>query len=162
ARAAHRLARRMLDIHGIQVRVRGPIPSGPALLVCNHLGYLDPLVVGALLPLAAVAKSELAAWPLLGRVAAQMGAPFIPRSSPHEGAVVLRRALRRLAAGIRVLTFPEGTPTDGSGPLLPFRRGLFGIARRAGVPVVPLGLRLDPAEAAWVGGEAFLPHYWRM
>src|SRR5262249_19522022 len=57
---------------------------------------------------------------------------------------------------------PEGTTTDGSGPPLPFRRGLFGIARRAGVRVLPVALRLDPPDAAWVGGAPFLPHYWRM
>jgi len=162
ARAAHRLARRVLDIQGVQVTVRGAVPSGPLLLACNHLGYLDPIVVGALVPLVAIAKSELAGWPLLGRVADHVGTLFIRRGSAHHGAVVLRRALRRLAAGVPVLNFPEGTTTDGSGPLLPFRRGMFGIARRAGFRIVPVGLRLEPADAAWVGGAPFLPHYWRM
>ena len=35
-------------------------------------------------------------------------------------------------------------------------------ALRAGVRVVPVALRLDPPEAAWIGGTPFLPHYWRM
>jgi 1-acyl-sn-glycerol-3-phosphate acyltransferase len=162
ARAGHRLSRRVLDINGVHVTVRGSVPAGPVLLVCNHLGYLDPIVLGALLPLVAVAKSELSRWPLVGRIAAHVGTLFIRRGSAHHGAVVLRRALRRLAAGVPVLNFPEGTTTDGSGPLLPFRRGLFGIAFRSGVRVVPVGLRLDPEDAAWVGGAQFLPHYWRM
>jgi len=162
ARSAHRLARRVLEINGIQVGVRGQVPSGPVLLACNHLGYLDPIVLGALLPLTAIAKSELAGWPFLGKVAAHVGTLFIRRGSPHHGAVVLRNALRRLAAGVPVLNFPEGTTTDGSGPLLPFQRGSFGIARRAAARVVPVALRLDPPDAAWVGGARFLPHYWRM
>ncbi len=162
ARTAHRLARRLLDINGVQVSVRGQVPSGPVVLACNHLGYLDPIVIGALLPLAAIAKSELSGWPFLGRVAEHVGTLFIRRGSAHHGALVLRRALRRLAAGVPVLNFPEGTTTDGSGPLLPFRRGLFGIARRNAVQVVPVALRLDPEDAAWVGGAPFLPHYWRM
>jgi len=162
ALAAHRLARRALDINGVHVTVAGRVPSGPVVLACNHLGYLDPIVLGALLPLAAIAKAELAGWPLLGRAAARLGTLFVRRGSPHHGAVVLRHALQRLAAGIPVLNFPEGTTTDGSGPLLPFRRGLFGIARRAGVAVVPVALRLEPEDAAWVGGAPFLPHYWRM
>ena len=160
--AAHRLARRVLDINGVQVTVAGRTPSGPVVLACNHLGYLDPIVLGALLPLAAIAKAELGHWPLLGRAAARLGTLFVRRGSPQHGAVVLRQAFRRLAAGIPVLNFPEGTTTDGSGPLLPFRRGLFGIARRAGAPVVPVALRLEPEDAAWVGGAPFLPHYWRM
>ncbi|HVP59296.1 MAG TPA: lysophospholipid acyltransferase family protein [Myxococcaceae bacterium] len=162
ARASHRLARRVLDINGVHVTVRGQVPSGPVVLACNHLGYLDPIVIGALLPLSAIAKSELAAWPFLGRVAAHLGTLFIRRGSAHHGALVLRRALRRLAAGVPVLNFPEGTTTDGSGPLLPFRRGLFGIARRAAARVVPVGLRLHPEDAAWIDGAPFLPHYWRM
>ena len=162
ARSAHRLARRVLEINGVRVSVRGQVPSRPVVLACNHLGYLDPLVLGTLLPLTAIAKSELSGWPFLGRVAAHVGTLFIRRGSPHHGAVVLRRALRRLAAGVPVLNFPEGTTTDGSAPLLPFRRGTFGIARRAGVRVVPVALRLDPPDAAWVGGAPFLPHYWRM
>ena len=162
AGAAHRLSRRILEINGVHVSVRGPVPSGPVVLACNHLGYLDPIVIGALLPLVAVAKSELSGWPFLGRVASHVGTLFVRRRSAQHGAVVLRHALRRLTAGVPVLNFPEGTTTDGSGPLLPFRRGLFGIARRARVRVVPVALRLEPTDAAWVGGAAFLPHYWRM
>jgi 1-acyl-sn-glycerol-3-phosphate acyltransferase len=134
ARTGHRLALRMVEINGLQISVRGPVPSGPVVLASNHLGYLDPIVIGALLPLAAIAKSELAGWPFLGRVAAHVGTLFIRRGSAHHGALVLRRALRRLAAGVPVLNFPEGTTTDGSRPLLSFRRGLFGIARRPGGP----------------------------
>lgn len=162
AHAAHRLARRMADLLGVSIQVRGGVPTGPVVLASNHLSYFDPLVIGSLLPLAAIAKAEVSSWPFLGRIAAHLGTLFVRRESPHHGAVVLRQALRRLAAGIPVLNFPEGTTTDGSGPLLPFRRGLFGLARRAGVRVVPVGLRLDPEDAAWVGGAAFLPHYWRM
>ena len=162
ARGAHRLARRVLEINGVQVSVRGQVPSGPVVLACNHIGYLDPIVLGALLPIVAIAKSELSAWPFLGKVAAHVGTLFIRRGSPHHGAVVLRQALRRLAAGVPVLNFPEGTTTDGTGPLLPFRRGSFGIARRAGARVVPVALKLDPPDTAWVGGAPFLPHYWRM
>src|SRR5262249_32875868 len=105
ALAAHRLARRALDINGVHVTVAGRVPSGPVVLACNHLGYLDPIVLGALLPLAAIAKSELARWPLLGRAAARLGTLFVRRGSPHDGAVVLRQALRRLAAGIPLLNF---------------------------------------------------------
>src|SRR5262249_17742604 len=137
AEAAHRLARRLLEIDGIQVVVRGTVHSGPAVWVSTHLSYLDPLVFGAMRPMVAIAKAELARWPLLGRLALRTGTLFVRRGDPHHGARVLRQALRRLAAGIPVLNFPEGTTTDGSGALLPFRRGVFGLARRAGVPVVP-------------------------
>jgi len=162
AEAAHRLARRLLEIDGIRVVVRGSVHRGPAVWVSNHLSYLDPLVFGALQPMVAIAKAELAGWPIVGNLARRMGTLFIRRGDPHHGARVLRQALRRLAAGVPVLNFPEGTTTDGSGELLAFQRGVFGLARRAGIPVVPVGLALDPADACWIGGAAFLPHYLRM
>jgi 1-acyl-sn-glycerol-3-phosphate acyltransferase len=59
-----------------------------------------------------------------------------------------------------VLVFPEGTTTRGD-EVLPFKRGIFGIALRAGVPVVPVALRYDRPDVAWVGDDAFLPHYVR-
>jgi 1-acyl-sn-glycerol-3-phosphate acyltransferase len=159
--AAHRLARRLLDINGIQVTARGNVPSGPVILAANHLGYLDPVVIGALLPLQAIAKAEVASWPLMGSACTKLGTLFIRRDCAQDGARVLRAARRRLAAGVPVLNFPEGTTTDGSGTLLPFRRGLFGLARHHGARLVPVALRFRPREVAWIGGAAFLPHYVR-
>jgi 1-acyl-sn-glycerol-3-phosphate acyltransferase len=57
-----------------------------------------------------------------------------------------------------VLGFPEGTTSDGS-CLLPFRRGLFGVARLAGVPVIPIALAYDDPDAPWVGDRWLIPHY---
>ncbi|MBK7156884.1 MAG: 1-acyl-sn-glycerol-3-phosphate acyltransferase [Sandaracinaceae bacterium] len=59
-----------------------------------------------------------------------------------------------------VLTFAEGTTTSGRG-VLPFRRGIFGAARIARVPVVPMALRYEDPELPWVGSQSFLPHYLR-
>ena len=43
--------------------------------------------------------------------------------------------------------------------MLPFRPGMFGVAVRARVPVVPVALAYDPPSLAWVGDATFLPHY---
>jgi lyso-ornithine lipid O-acyltransferase len=160
AMSVHRLSRRLAELNGIRVRIAGELPRRTAVLVCNHLGYWDVVVLGSLLPLAPIAKSELARWPLLGRCGKALGALYVSRGQPRQGARVLRLALRRLVGGVNVLNFPEGTTTDGA-EVLPFHRGIFGIAARAGVPVVPVALRLSPPDAAWLGGEAFVPHYWR-
>jgi 1-acyl-sn-glycerol-3-phosphate acyltransferase len=63
--------------------------------------------------------------------------------------------------GLPVLNFPEGTTTRGEA-VLPFHKGLFGMARNAGVPVVPIALAYDPPELAWVGDDAFLPHWLKL
>src|SRR5437868_1244445 len=50
-------AARLLEAHGIEVAVAGVIEPAPAILVANHLGYLDPLVIASLVPCAPIAKS---------------------------------------------------------------------------------------------------------
>ncbi|HEY5913224.1 MAG TPA: lysophospholipid acyltransferase family protein, partial [Verrucomicrobiae bacterium] len=52
-------------VFNVEVETQGPIPSS-GLLVCNHLSYLDILVLGALAPAAFVAKREVKFWPILG------------------------------------------------------------------------------------------------
>lgn len=151
----------VLATQGIELRVRGPIPEGPVIVVANHLSYLDPLVVAAKIPCTAIAKSEVAGWPLLGRAIERLGVIFVRRGDPGQGAVTLRRALRALRGGATVLNFPEGSTTLGTGELLPFRRGIFGVARIAGVPVVPAALVAEDPGLAWVGETPFVAHYLR-
>ena len=153
-----RAARRALEIHGLEVRASGPAPRGPALLVSNHLSYLDPLVLLTRTLCVPIAKAELAAWPIFGAVARRTGVLFVERGSVGSRLSVMHAAERVFRAGGVVLNFPEGTTTDGS-TVLRFRKGLFEVARALRLPVVPAALRYDPPELAWVGDTAFLPHY---
>jgi 1-acyl-sn-glycerol-3-phosphate acyltransferase len=161
ARRAMRTARTILHVHGVDVRAVGREPHGPCVLVVNHLSYLDPLVVCSLLPCIAIAKGETRAWPLIGRGLAALGVIFVQRGDAASGATALRRARRALAAGATVLNFPEGTTSDGRG-VGPFKRGIFGLARLAGVPVVPARVVYDDDRVPWFGGQTFAPHYWRL
>jgi 1-acyl-sn-glycerol-3-phosphate acyltransferase len=161
AAAMSKLAADLCATHGLRIERSGPLPRGPAIVVANHLSYIDPLVIASLVPCAAVAKSEVADWPFIGPQLRMFGNLFVARESVHSGAIVLRRALRLLAGGVSILNFPEGT-TGGGEALLPFRRGIFGLAQLASVPIVPVALRFDPPDLAWVGDALFLPHYWRV
>jgi len=154
-------ARRILRLHGIELMLSGPLPEGPALLACNHVSWLDPLVVAAAIPCLPISKAEVAGWPVLGRVARLLGVLFVSRGDVRSGASVAAAAERALGQGLPVLNFPEGTTSDGR-EVLSFRRGLFGIARRARVPVIPVALAYEPAELAWTGDQSFLPHYLRL
>lgn len=160
ARSLSWAAENLCALHGVQVRVAGTVPRGPVVLASNHMSYMDPLVICSVLPCAAVAKKEVGGWPLIGETLRTFGVMMVHRDDAHSGARVLRRALRVLAAGTPVLVFPEGTTSTGN-DVLPLRRGMFGIARRAGVPVVPVALRYDWPEMAWVGDQSFVPHYVR-
>jgi 1-acyl-sn-glycerol-3-phosphate acyltransferase len=160
ARGLQGQLRQLTAIHGIQVAVEGAPPERPAVVVCNHLSYLDPVILGSLLPCAPIAKEELADWPGFGPAARRSGVIFVRRGDPWSGARALLKATRALRQGVSVLAFPEGTTTAGE-MVLRFRWGVFGLARRLGVPVVPVRLDFDDPRLAWVGGQLFLPHYLR-
>ncbi|MEZ4454342.1 MAG: lysophospholipid acyltransferase family protein [Nannocystaceae bacterium] len=161
AELLQRLAASICDQHRVIVRVHGEPPRRPSILVANHLSYLDPVVLLSLAPALPIAKAELAEWPILGRWIEATGALFVDRGRVASGVRILRGALEILRSGGSILNFPEGTTTAGD-RILPFRRGIFGLARLAGVDVVPVKITYDSPELAWVGDDAFLPHYLRV
>ncbi len=154
-------SRKVLRLHGLELEVSGPIPRGPALLVANHLSYLDPIVLAALVDAVPISKADVASWPLFGRAARRVGVLFVTRTEARSRREVMRAAEQVLRDGAIVLNFPEGTTTDGS-VVLPFRRGLFGVAQALGVPVVPAAIVYEPPELAWYGDDTFVPHYLRL
>jgi 1-acyl-sn-glycerol-3-phosphate acyltransferase len=137
----------------------GQLPPSPAVLVANHVSWLDPIVVAALTPCAVIAKSEIERWPLVGERCGSLGVIFVDRLSTASGASALRQARRAIESGVSVLNFPEGTTSRGN-VVYPFRRGIFGLARALRVPVVPVRIELPP-ELTWAGADAFLPHLLR-
>jgi lyso-ornithine lipid O-acyltransferase len=151
------LCRMVCDLHRIDVEVRGQLPRAPAIVVANHLGYIDPVVLCGLLPLSPIAKSEISDWALVGVPLERLNVSFVRRGDAHSGARVLLRALRALRAGVSVLNFPEGTTSRGA--LLPFHLGAFWLSRRSGVPVLPVAMDFEDLGLCWVDREAFLPHY---
>lgn len=161
-------ARRLMDLlarvtalHGIEVAVEGRPPQGAAVLASNHLSWLDPLVLGGLVPCVPISKDAVAAWPVIGAMAKDLGVLFVERGNGRSGMRVLRGAARALSDGIAVLNFPEGTTTRGDG-VLPFHPGLLWMARSSEVPIVPVSISYDRPELAWVGDDSFLPHYLRL
>lgn len=151
-------ARRVLDLHAVAVDAGGPVPAGPAVLVSNHVSWLDPIVLASRVPCVPVSKIDVARWPVIGALARDLGVVFVSRGDAASGVRALRAAGGALAQGLCVLNFPEATTTDG-GRVLPFRAGVFGLARHAGVPLVPVAIAYDPPTLAWVGDATFLPHY---
>ncbi len=156
-----RLAVEICSCSGFEARARGPIPDqGPTIVISNHVSWQDPIMIGRVLPSIPIAKHEVRGWPLVGGLARGLDVLLLDRDSPHSGARVLLRARALLQRGASVLAFPEGTTTTGEG-VLPLHRGMFGLAIRLGLPVVPIGLRYTQAGTAWVGDLSFFPHYLR-
>ncbi len=159
--AAHRLAGALGAVgraHDITTTVTGEVPRGCALIVANHVSYLDPIAILPVCPAIPIAKGEVHGWPIVGAIAGALGVMFVARTEPMARVRTLRRVHDLLASGTSVLNFAEGTTTTGAS-VMPFWRGGFGIAARLGIPVVPLAIRYRDPACAWTGGATFLPHY---
>jgi 1-acyl-sn-glycerol-3-phosphate acyltransferase len=161
ARVLREASRRVLDLHGVELDFRGALPIGGAVLAANHVSWLDPLVVASVVPCVPISKADLSGWPVIGGLARELGVVFISRGDVRSGARVLRSASAAVAHGLPVLNFPEGTTTFGRS-VLPFRKGLFGVARSVGVPVFPAAITYESPDLAWVGDAPFVPHYLKL
>jgi len=112
---------------------------GALLAVANHPTHLDATFMVSVVPqLDHVADAKWMGHPILGGAIAAGGHLFNddPRRVIEEGA-------RRLAAGRRLVIFPEGTRSP-VGALHPFHRGAARIALAAGCDLVPIVIRCDP------------------
>ncbi|MFI7429604.1 lysophospholipid acyltransferase family protein [Micromonospora sp. NPDC049836] len=156
-------ARGVLRALGVRLDVHGRLPRRPALLVANHVSWLDILAVLAVAPARMVAKREVRGWPLVGPLAAAAGTVFVDRSRPRDLPATVGRVAAALRAGHPVAVFPEGTTWCGAAadcrPARGFRPALFQAAVAAGAPVVPLRLRYRSAGdattlAAFLGEES--------
>jgi 1-acyl-sn-glycerol-3-phosphate acyltransferase len=168
--------RKCCQILGFRVEVRGPRSTAhPTLYVCNHVSYLDIMILGSLIKGSFVAKSEVAGWPLFGWLARLQRSVFIERSGLK--AARHRDALnQRLEDGDDLILFPEGTSGDGN-QVLPFKSALFSVAERRphDMPLlvqpvsiaytrldgVPMGRYLRPLFA-WYGDMKMGGHLWHV
>jgi 1-acyl-sn-glycerol-3-phosphate acyltransferase len=123
-------------------------PLAHALVVSNHISWLDIFVINSLHPCRFVAKAEIRAWPVLGWLVAQAGTVFIARGNRRELRHIFQGLVDALGQGQRVAFFPEGT-TASQGRLLPFHANLFEAAIDARVPVQPYALAYVDAAGGW-------------
>jgi 1-acyl-sn-glycerol-3-phosphate acyltransferase len=126
----------------LRVKVQGMenLPQrGPALLVTNHLGDADSVVLLSSLPLDADAlgKIELYDVPILGRALDLYGIIWLHRGQPDKRAI--RAALEGLANGRIILIAPEGRYSL-TGRLEEGTDGAAFLAYKANVPVIPIAL----------------------
>lgn len=165
----------VLGIIGVKVDTRGaPEPGRPLLIVANHVSWLDIPVIGSLMPLSFVAKSEVAGWPVIGLFARLQRSVFIERERRHKTGAATAAIGERLTAGDAMVLFGEGTTGDGV-RVLPFRSALIGAAqtalRAAQAPVLvqPLAIRYARRDGlpisrahmpalSWIGDMDLAPH----
>ncbi|WP_333712832.1 lysophospholipid acyltransferase family protein [Yoonia sp.] len=153
-------------ILGIRYVVEGEVMTGPGAVVSNHVSWLDIFALNARKRIYFVSKSEVAGWPGIGWLARATGTVFINRDR-REVADQIGLFRDRLAAGHKLLFFPEGTSTDGL-RVLPFKPALFAaflddrLQDTLMMQAVTLNYRAPEGEDArfygWWGNMAFGPH----
>ena len=122
---------------GLEVRGQKHVPTtGPVLIACNHVSYLDPPVLGAACPrrLGFMARATLFESPGLG--AFMRGVHVIPLQRGEHDVGAIREAVRRLHRGEAIAIFPEGG-RQFSGALGTAKRGVGLLAETGRAPIVP-------------------------
>jgi 1-acyl-sn-glycerol-3-phosphate acyltransferase len=158
-------ARASARVLGMRIEREGEIPEGPALLVSNHLSYVDIVLIASQLPCVFVSKSEVGSWPVLGRLARWMQTLFVDRTLRRDVHRVAQEIRGRLDRGQTVVFFPEGTSSEGAG-VLDFHSSLLAPAAQEGWPVQYAAVHyVTPPDAppaaetvCWWGDMDFGPH----
>jgi 1-acyl-sn-glycerol-3-phosphate acyltransferase len=132
-------------VYRLRVQELDRVPEeGPAVIVCNHVSFVDALVIMAACkrPIRFVMDHHIFRWPVLNFVFRTSRA--IPIASAKEDPAMMEKAFdevgKALDAGDLVGIFPEGKIT-ADGNINPFRPGISRILARNAVPVVPMALR---------------------
>jgi lyso-ornithine lipid O-acyltransferase len=162
---------------GVRIREVGRrSTASPALILSNHVSWLDICVISALAPVVFVAKSEVAGWPVFGGLAKLQRTIFINRQARHQTGAATAEIAGRLLGGDAVVLFAEGTSSDGI-RVLPFRSSLVGAVHHAlgnsthhtHITVQPMSLayvrfggvpmgRGLRERVAWYGDADLIPH----
>ena len=157
-----RHARRLLKIFQLEPQVAGPVPSR-GLLVSNHLGYLDILLLASITPAVFVSKSEIKSWPLVGWLTQMGGTLFVNRGRRGQVGRMNDEIQAALDRGALVVLFPEGTSSNGE-TVLPFRSSLLESAAQSAHPlsVGAIQYTIEDGDAGedvcYWGDHTFLPH----
>ncbi|PUB12709.1 lysophospholipid acyltransferase family protein [Yoonia sediminilitoris] len=160
------VCRNSFRILGMGYASQGAPMQGAGAVVANHSSWLDIFALNARKRIYFVAKAEVAGWPAIGWLARATGTVFIKRDR-REASAQVQLFRERLAAGHKLLFFPEGTSTDGL-RVLPFKPTLFAAffdpALAPHLQLQAVTVVYTPPEGAdlrfygWWGDMDFAPH----
>ena len=155
----------ILDRLGVRVSHEGSFPAEGGILVTNHLGYLDVLVLASLGPAVFVSRADVEHWPLIGPLTRWCSTIYIDRDRRDQIPAVIEQMSGALSTGAQVVFFPEGTSGAGD-VVMPFRAALFGAAAAGEAPVrvAAISYRTLPDDppardsVCWWGDAGFARH----
>jgi lyso-ornithine lipid O-acyltransferase len=163
------LMRRILNIKMTVEGDAAQLEAGGYVIISNHFGYLDGIILGSLFPVIFVSKREVKRWPLVGQWTTLCGTIFINRQKKSLIPLAVREISRRLKEGANILLFPEGAATNGE-RMLPFQTAPFAAPLRSRAIIVPVTLTYQSIEGQPIsaanrdlvycyGDMDFVPHF---
>jgi 1-acyl-sn-glycerol-3-phosphate acyltransferase len=167
--------RSMRAILNIKVTVEGDarqLERGGVVIISNHVGYLDGIVLGSLFPVIFVSKGEVKSWPVVGQWTTLCGTVFINRQRKGLITLAVKEISRKLQQRANILLFPEGSATNGE-RMLPFQTAPLAAPLRSRAVIVPLTLAYQsideqPVSAAnrdliyCYNDMPDVPHFWKL
>ena len=161
----HLWAKDLLRCLGVSVTVHGQIRKGEsALVVSNHLGYIDILVHASIFGLRFCPKAEIRSWPVLGHYVGMSHPIWIDRSSRLKSKQNLEEFKATLEHKVPLIVYPEGTSSDGNG-ILPFKTSPFELAVSGNFQIQPIVTlyRVPEGEPSpcWYSDLSFMAHLWQ-
>lgn len=152
---------RACRVIGVRITCRGIPVERPALLVANHISWIEIIAIASLLPARFVAKAELRNWPLIGALAAMTGTVFIRRRYLSGLLHTLSTATRALNAGQTLVAFPEATTSAGD-RVGEFHGALFQAAINTCAVTQAIAVHYSDAHAAFIDDAPFAAHLLRL
>lgn len=132
------------DAFGFDVRVSGPRPVAPTLIVSNHCGFADINVLTCEIPAEAmpnyISKKEIGDLPIFGWHMAPYGDVLFDRKNPDARRQVVTDALARLERGFSIVLFPEGTRAKDGVPKREIRPAMVEAAIARGITIQPVAV----------------------
>jgi len=138
-------------------------------MVCNHMSYLDILILSTVRPAVFVTSVEMEKTFFLGDLAKLGGSFFVDRINRRKMKNEVAALKQLMAEGFDVFLFPEGTSTNGQ-EILPFKKSLFRVPKETHSPILPICLKYKSIDGepftlkncdkiCWYGDMAFAPHF---
>lgn len=156
---------------GVKIRIRKIFsPEDKTyMIVCNHLSYVDVLIIASIFSASFITSVEISKDIFLGSLAKLGGSIFVERRKKTRLIKDLGSVSKVLSDGLNVVLFPEGTSTNGEA-ILPFKKTLFRAAIQCGVEILPVcinyisidGVTLNKKNRDliyWYGDMKFFPHF---
>ncbi len=166
------LLRSILNIKVTVAGDEGQLERGGYVIIANHVGYIDGIVLGSIFPIVFVSKKEVRSWPIVGQWNILCGTIFIDRQHKGLAGMMVQEMSRKLKQEANILLFPEGTSTNGE-QMLPFQTVPLAAPLRSRSVIVPTTIAyksIDDAPVSlanrdslyWYGDMDFMSHFWKL